>query len=165
MCCERNQQEESRMIGGKVIENAILFQPETNRIVRELWAYSEGEGECGVFADHRESESVALGDVIWWQAGKIMWSSPSFEGEKIITKIGYSFGRDRASERTEAAFDAARDAHAAAFYEARDAHDAVVAADARALAAREARRLASDRLIAASHAYNDAFYDAHETQP
>ena len=65
----------------------------------------------------------------------------------------------------EAAFDAARDAHAAAFNEARDARDAVIAADARALDARESRRLANDRLIAASYAYNDAFYDAHEAMP
>ena len=62
----------------------------------------------------------------------------------------------------EAAFDAARDAHTSAFYDARDAHDAVMAADARAIDAREAHRLAAVRLTDVSIAYSLAIKAVRE---
>jgi|AntRauTorckE5430_2_1112549.scaffolds.fasta_scaffold38974_2 hypothetical protein len=79
------------MIGGTIIENAIDVQPDTLRAVRRLWCYSEGEGECAVWAEIEEAQNVKPGDTIWWQSGKIMWSGPDFEGERTISKIGYSF--------------------------------------------------------------------------
>jgi hypothetical protein len=58
----------------------------------------------------------------------------------------------------EAAFDAARDAYNTAFFDERDAHNEAVAADARAVAAREALRLAVVRLNDTRAAYHAAFY-------
>jgi hypothetical protein len=54
----------------------------------------------------------------------------------------------------EAALDAARDAYNTAFFNERDTHNEVIAADARAVAAREAVRLAIVRLSDTRTAYN-----------
>jgi hypothetical protein len=62
----------------------------------------------------------------------------------------------------EAAFDAARDAYNTAFFNERDTHNEVIAADARAVAAREAVRLAVVRLSDTRAAYHAAFYDFHD---
>lgn len=79
------------MIGGTIIDNTLMMQSETNRPVRRLWCYSEGEGECAVYADPDEAEGVRVGDSIWWQSGKIMWTRRPYFHDRTINKIGYSF--------------------------------------------------------------------------
>ena len=78
------------MIGGTVIENALVRQNETDRLLRRLWCM-EGNDECAVYAEPDDAAEVRTGDRIWWQAGKIMWSREGEFRDRVFPKVGYSF--------------------------------------------------------------------------
>lgn len=81
------------MVGGTVLEVRREQQPETGRDVVRLWCIDarHGHDECAVWTELAD-DLPAVGDEIWWQSGKIMWSSPTrgFR-DRIIPKVGYSF--------------------------------------------------------------------------
>ena len=79
------------MVGGKVIENALVRQPETRRLVRRIWCIDRHD-ECAVYADPAEAEPIRPGDSVWWQSGQIFWTPRDGSREDVpMKKIGFSF--------------------------------------------------------------------------
>lgn len=82
------------MVGGVVIEACHETQPETGREVVRLWCFDGRAGyhdECAVWTEPAD-DLPEVGDSIWWQGNKIMWTSTQ-QGfrDRVIPKIGYSF--------------------------------------------------------------------------
>lgn len=81
------------MIGGKVIENKIVRQPETSRKLRRLWCVDTvyQSDELAVYTTPDNGKNVQGGDDIWWQSGKIYWSRGNDFRDVPMPKVGYSF--------------------------------------------------------------------------
>lgn len=69
------------MVGGKLIEVAEI-QPGVTR----LWCVGRDMDECAVNVE-TEAEMPAVGDEVWWQAGKVYWDNDRRE----LRKIGNSY--------------------------------------------------------------------------
>jgi hypothetical protein len=75
-----------KMVGGWIISNESVKQPETGRDVQRIWCADRRGDECAVYAEPAASV-LESGEQIWWQSGKIM-----ARGDKeTFDKIGYSF--------------------------------------------------------------------------
>ena len=95
------------MIGGTVIEAAVVRQPETGREVLRLWCVDKRNGDEGaVYTKPYYGSDIGLpivprvGDEIWWQGDTIYWSDPDRTWtDHPLPKIGYSFNPARGGER------------------------------------------------------------------
>ena len=74
------------MVGGWIVSNDAMTQPETGRAVQRLWCADRNGDECAVFAEPAAS-ILMPGENIWWQSGKIM----ARDDKVTFEKVGYSF--------------------------------------------------------------------------
>lgn len=83
------------MVGGTVIETRAMRvhagdYPGRDIDVHRLWCANHHGDECAVYTKH--AEGVRPGDSIWWQDGKVYWTSADRRFiDKPLPKVGYSF--------------------------------------------------------------------------
>lgn len=69
------------MVGGKIIENAIIDGK------RRLWCVDKYD-ECAVYVeDTPEAASLQPGETCWWQSGRIYARNDTLD----LRKLGFSF--------------------------------------------------------------------------
>lgn len=83
------------MIGGKVIETIVCGD--------RVWINCEDRFQtCAIYVQNDcKARAVSEGDIVWWQAGKAMWTAKDRYGktvgkpDTILTKIGFSHSKSR----------------------------------------------------------------------
>ena len=75
------------MIGGLVIEAIIL--------PNKVWvncAEKQSRSQCAIYVERNgDSESILIGDIVWWQGNRAMWTPVDKRFvEKEIKRIGFS---------------------------------------------------------------------------
>jgi hypothetical protein len=83
------------MVGGKIIENAIVVNS-AGQPRRRLWCVDEHGDECDVYAeDTPAAASLNPGETCWWQSGKIY----ARNGTLVLDTVGFSSGRGNAHDQ------------------------------------------------------------------
>lgn len=77
------------MIGGRIIENAIITLTDEGKAYtrRRLWCVDRGDEFAVYVEDTPEAASLVPGETCWWQSGRIYARNDTLD----LKKVGFSF--------------------------------------------------------------------------